>query len=110
MPGPGMKPATDATFRMPPWCFTMPSIQRSATSWPLRANTRASAAPIPTEAPVMTVTGLKIDVAILPPLVCVLSAAAFRRFAGDAVAQCDAVARGDPEQIGGAPHQIVLEL
>ena len=37
----------------------------SATSWPFLANTRASASPIPTEAPVTTVTGLKIDIA--PP-------------------------------------------
>src|SRR6185369_5128006 len=196
MLGPGMKPATEATFRMPPLCFTMPSIQRSdrsvsartlrsiiascsprsmsaagpcnpkpalfttiagssprpksscamragasercrsavmtcglylaetassvasstisfsrratsATSWPLRANTRASAAPMPTEAPVITVTGLKIDVAILPPLAL---AAAFSPFAGHALAQCDAVARGNAQQIGGTPHQVILEL
>src|SRR4029077_882157 len=196
MPGPGMKPATEATFRMPPLCFTMPSIQRSdrsvsartfrsiiascsprsmsaaapcrpkpallttiagsrprpksscaigagasercrsavmtcglyfadtansvasstisfsrratsATSWPLRANTRASAAAMPTEAPVITVTGLKIDVAILPPLAL---AAALSSFAGDALAQCNSVVRGDPQQIGGAPHQVILEL
>src|ERR1041385_4359007 len=228
MPGPGMKPATEATFRMPPLCFTMPSIQRSdrsvsartlrsiiascsarsisaagpcrpkpallttiagsrprpqsscamsagasercrsavmtwglyfadtassvasstisfsrratsATSWPLRANTRASAAPMPTAAPVITVTGLKIDVAILPPprvasTSCLehdlfrkpvpipdrgrghafrdhaLSAAAIRRLAGHAAAQRHAVARGNPQEIGGAPHQIILEF
>jgi hypothetical protein len=34
----------------------------SATSWPFRAKTRASAAPMPVEAPVITVTGLKIDI------------------------------------------------
>src|SRR3954464_752953 len=82
----------------------------SATSWPLRANTRASSAPIPTEAPVTTVTGLKIDVAILSPVALALRAAAFRGFAGNAPAQRDAVARGDPKQIGSAPHQVILEL
>ena len=39
----------------------------SAISWPLRAKTRASDAPMPTDAPVMTVTGLKIELAILSP-------------------------------------------
>ena len=41
--------------------------ETSAISWPLRANTRASDAPMPTDAPVMTVTGLKIELAIPRP-------------------------------------------
>jgi hypothetical protein len=41
--------------------------ETSATSWPLRAKTRASSAPMPAEAPVTTVTGLKIDIAAPNP-------------------------------------------
>src|SRR6185295_7477833 len=77
----------------------------SATSWPFLANTRASASPIPTEAPVTTVTGLKIDIALAPS-----RSAESSRLLGVAfavfllvrhlAAQRDAVARGNAEKIG----------
>ena len=86
----------------------------SAISWPLRANTRASAAPMPTDAPVITVTGLKIDIAVAPRV----APAHLRAYAlspsaclaGNAAAQRDTVARGHPQQIGDAPHQVILEF
>ena len=31
-------------------------------------------------------------------------------FRGDAVAQLDALARGNPQEVGGAPDDVVLEL
>ena len=43
--------------------------ETSAISWPFLANTRASDAPMPTDAPVITVTGLKIELAIPAPRV-----------------------------------------
>src|SRR5579883_87115 len=81
------------------------SCSRRATStvaWPLAANTRASAAPIPTEAPVISVMGRRSAIsrvlAILPAR------------GGDLLAQLDPFPRRDAEQIRGAPQQIVLEL
>src|SRR6478752_7117337 len=65
---------------------------------------------MPTEAPVMTVTGLKIDEVATRASLSIVSGAAALPLAGDTLAQRDAVARGDPQQIGGAPHQVILEL
>src|SRR5579883_3522918 len=74
----------------------------STVAWPLAANTRASAAPIPTEAPVISVMGRRSAIsrvlAILPAR------------GGDLLAQLDPFPRRDAEQIRGAPQQIVLEL
>src|SRR5437016_1637643 len=50
MPGPGMKLATEATLRIPPRCPVRPG--------PKAANTLASAAPMPAEAPVIRATGV----------------------------------------------------
>src|SRR5262245_18664134 len=75
----------------------------SASSCPCAANTRASAAPIPEDAPVMRTIGRAVMTLTLVTI-------AGRLFAGNAATDLDAVARRHVEQVGGAPHQIVLEL
>src|SRR5262249_40895259 len=76
----------------------------STSSWPCRAKISASAQPIPAEAPVISVTGRPL---ILPVSLGSLPAAARRR---DAPPQRDAIARRDREQVGDAPHHVLLEL
>ena len=71
------------------------------SSWPCAAKTRASAAPIPADAPVISVTGFTK----LRPLVSPLAPPARR---------CAAAVRSVPlrhaKQIGGAPKEIVLQF
>src|SRR5215471_4128595 len=163
MRGPGRKPATDATLRMPPWWRPILSIQRSdrsvsageslrprstaitcgrlwpacaiesasaeslasrlatmAISWPCCANTRARAAPMPDDAPVISVTGLNSGMSQAPP-----PAAGKERRRGsarhaspswlrlpgrDAMAYLDAPARRYPQQVRRPPDHILLEF
>ena len=67
------------------------------SSCPCAAKTRASSAPMPAEAPVISVTGVMHRRRSLssPPM---------------RLAQLDPLARRDAKQVGGAPQQIVLEL
>src|SRR5262249_49852856 len=94
----------------------------SATSWPCSANTCASAAPMPDEAPVTNVTGWKID--IEPALRADPSSLALPRcWRGGSLAACrmralgrhapadlDALARRDAQEIGSAPNHVLLEF
>src|SRR5712691_301218 len=69
----------------------------SKSSWPCRANSWASAVPMPADAPVISVTGR-------------ISGLAGPAIGGHVMTQLDPVARGNAEQVRGPPEQVVLEL
>ncbi len=67
----------------------------STSAWPFFANTRASAVPIPADAPVMIATG---------------ASSAARPLGNDALAQGNPLARRNAEQVGDTPDQVFLKL